>query len=218
MGFFAGFDASLALTSTPAVAISNMLLQDSGDGLNWTVTPANASKVRWDKSASFSFEVSTDSGSTWGAITPKTVKFPIGTVQFATSQAGKQIRVKTGSYLPYSLDNSCKGWSLDLALDKQETTVQLGKSNPNRRFRTYIPTLNGGKISLDRLYTDGATVGQIFAASRPLLIATCYTGDSDTSSIVCYGVLTSTPVESPVDGVAMNNLELMIDGEIYIID
>jgi hypothetical protein len=218
MAFIAGYDGSVEVAQSPGIAITNMQLQNTGDGVNWKVQAADISKVRWDSSAAFTFEVSTDAGSTWNPLAAKKIKYVIGTVEFATSQAGNLVRVATGKYLPYSLAEGVKSWSIDLQLEALETTSQKGLSDSGRRWRTYIPGLLGATISVDRIFDDETFIELIKADPQPLVIITCKTGETATSGFAAYGIATGTPLESPVDGVVMNNLEFTVTDEIYSIN
>lgn len=216
MTAIAGYNGQITLAQPPNVAITNQVLQDSGDHTTFTVKTVDAAKRYWDSSVSFVFQTSPD-GVTWTTVTPASVQYVTGQVTFASAVTGAtpSARISSGAYLPYSTASDCKAWEIMPQVQLLESTSFLGTGVANNRFKTYLPALLGADVKITRFYVDQTLFTALTTAPTPLLIVSLYTGRTSGERWECYARLKQAGVKAAVAALIENDLALTANGPVY---
>ncbi len=150
MAQLAGFQGQVLITQTPNVAISNQLLQDSGDHTTFTVKVVDAAKRYWDDTTAFVFQTSPD-GTTWTTVAPASVKYVGGSVTFpaAVTGATPSARVSSGAYWPYSTMLEVTDWKFSGQRLMKDVTSMKGPGSTDRS-KAFIPLQLTGNMSLNK--------------------------------------------------------------------
>lgn len=134
----------------------------NGDRTQYTVT--DSAKRYLDPLTAVSLE-SSPNGVTWNPVQPNEFQYAGGVAVFDPGLAvGTQVRIASGAYFPVAPIAECKGWSVDVSLDLEDSTP-LGSD-----WKRYTPILNGWEASLERFQQDSYFMDRIVAGLPVLLV------------------------------------------------
>jgi len=149
-------------TSLVPTVIANEPMIANADRTQYTVT--NSARRYLDPKTVTTFE-SSPNGVDWNPIVPDEVQYAVGVAVFDPGLAvGTQVRIASGAYFPVAPIAECKGWSVDVSLDLEDSTP-LGSD-----WKRYTPILNGWEASLERFQQDSYFMDKIVAGLPVLLI------------------------------------------------
>ncbi|MCK9326798.1 MAG: hypothetical protein M0P69_15000 [Bacteroidales bacterium] len=149
-------------TSQVPTAIVEEPMTANADRTQYTVT--DSAKRYLDPLTAVSLESSPD-GVTWNPVQPNEFQYAGGVAVFDPGLAvGTQVRIASGAYFPVAPIAECKGWSVDVSLDLEDSTP-LGSD-----WKRYTPIMNGWEGSLDRFQQDSYFMDRIVAGLPVLLV------------------------------------------------
>lgn len=210
----AGYKAGLFLAAPASVSMTNEAMTDSGDHTTFNVT--NEAHQCWDYTHTFTVQTAPD-GSTWSTASPSTytIHYAIGQVVFNSAVTGgtPSCRISAGYYLPIaflagvtSIDGTATGTALDA------TAMQ----NPPSPWKTFIPGINGATVKLACLWVNGGTFLSHMTAAD-LLVLKIYPDSTGTARYQGYGVLTTDGIKSAVNAVNTEDLDFVLNGQLYYV-
>jgi hypothetical protein len=206
-----GRKAQILLTSSPSLSMTNQALTNSGDNTIYTMT-GTPSKRYWDRTATFTFETSTD-GSTWTPATPVSVRYINGQITLSGAVGGThQARIASGKYWPYSAFAQAREWTPDVSRDVKETTTMTTSGTPTI-WRTYLPGLLGGSFKLSGWLIDNTFLSLITPETPMIagLVIDVTTG----ARLDCEVLLTKDALKVMLDDLEQEDLECTINGPVY---
>lgn len=133
-----------------------------------------------------------------------TIDYLSGIVTFATN-AVRTVTV-SGAYVALTTVTEAKGFSVTLTRDALDTT------RFQQEFREYEPGLLSGTAELTNNYlVNSAFFAILIAGSRKVIE---YYPNDDLTPIRFYGVLTTTDIVSPVEGIIEENISFQITSQV----
>lgn len=213
----AGYQAGLFIASPASVSMTNEAMTDSGDHTTFNVT--NEAHGCWDGSQAFTVQTAPD-GSTWSTANPSTytIHYAIGQVVFnsAVSGATPSCRINAGFYFPISflagvtsIDTTASGTALDT------TTMQF----PSSAWKTFIAGINSATLKLACLWVNAATF-LTHLTSADTLVLKIYPNTTNAPAgarYQGYGVLTSDAIKSAQSAVNTEDIDFVVNGQLYYV-
>lgn len=212
-----GKHSQIILTSRPALAFTNLALQDKGDHKTFFVGTANAAKRYWDAGQTLTFQTSPD-GTTWSNATPASVRVLSGSITFTSAITGAtpSARVSAGHYLPWSTLAWVEEWAPDVSRDMKEDTT-LTTNNAPRAWRTYVPGLLGGTFKLSGFVLDAPTSSLDMITDNNPVIASMVIDVTTGARIECAGFFMKDSLKASINDLESEEQDFQISGSVSII-
>lgn len=162
----------------------------------------STSKRFWDKSAGVTVKVN---GVT--VTTGFTIEYAGGEIVFSPALAANDTVTVSGKYWTMTQKLLCSSWSIDASLDNSDITTFASSG-----WKENLPTLNSFSVSLENYWSDGDFTPQ-FGSEVALQLFV----DSGTNKYryECYAAINSESIETPVDDVVNDTIELTGVGNLY---
>lgn len=206
MSALAGTSADVYITSGVSVAISNLVLTDSGDHTNYT-TPALERYL--DDSVVYEVDTSPD-GTTWtpAATTAYTIQYVGGVVTFTSANAaGTQVRLHTGAYVPVSQCGQAHEWTLDPQVALVDTT-SFGQT-----WKQFTPVMKDATIKISRYWLDSFFLTNM----GDKLVVALYTDQPNNKRFACFAFLKQDSVKNLLAGVMEEDLSFTASGPVFFL-
>jgi len=177
MAALQGLHADVFVTSTPGVAVTDEAMTDisanvPGQAVRTCYAVTNAVKRYFDPTATNTFTISLDGGTTWNPVTPDHVE--AGFIRFNASQQASpaaMFRFHSGNYLPYAHMGGSNEWTMTPSVAMIDVT-EFGSTS-----KQYKIGLQDATVSVKRYWFDDSmrsTMGNLLilalyvnAASQP---------------------------------------------------
>jgi hypothetical protein len=214
-----GNHGQLILTSTPNIAITNLELTNTGDNTTFKIGSSDQAKRYWDRTATFTFQKSTD-GSSWTSATAVDIRHVGGYVTLSAAVGGThQARIQSGAYLPWSAIGDIKGWSLDVSREKHDATTLTTNSTPTRA-KTYSMGLLDSSIKIEKFLVDAAYLGLLTIYSNDTLVASLVADVTQTipPRFECYAKLEKDGMKVALNELEMEDLDFVADSFPYLVN
>ncbi len=214
-----GNHGQLILTSTPNVSITNLELTNTGDNTTFKIGSSDQAKRYWDRTATFTFQKSTD-GSSWTSATATDIRYVGGYVTLSAAVGGThQARIASGAYLPWSAVGDIKGWELEIEREEHDSTVMTTNSTPTR-VKSYKPGLTASTIKIEKFLVDGTYVNLLTIYSNDTLVASLVIDvtQSVPPRFECYAKLKKDGMKVSLSDLEMEDLDLRADSTVYLVN
>lgn len=215
MGQLAGWQGQVLITQTPAVAITDEALTDSGD--HTTFSEATATHRYWDKNTALVFQTSTD-GSTWNTATPANIQHTGGLVTFSGAVGGThQARIHSGAYLPYTPMLEVTSWKFQGQRDMKDVTSLSGPGATDRS-KKFLSLLLSGTLTLAKWWqTEVAEVTGLLnlLTTGAWCVVSLVTPSSNRYEGYVY--LKTDAINDPVNDVVSRALTFQFAGNFYAV-
>lgn len=212
MALTPGYAASIQITSTPSVSMTNEAMTDSGDHKTFNVT--NAAHQCWDKTQAFTVQTAPD-GVTWTTVTTGfTINYPIGQVVFAVAVSGAtpSCRISAGFYFPFAF----LGFSKNFEIVVNNTNLDVTAfTSPATQWKTYIPGVNDTTVKLNNWWIDNTFLSHLNNAD--LLVLQLKPGQNANQRLQGFAKTKTSALKAAVAAAVTEDLDFVIDGQLFYV-
>ena len=176
----AGYNSQVLVGSLPAVTFADEAMTANDDLTIYTIT--NQAHRYLDKKTAVVVQTSPD-GDAWTTVTTGFTLFRVSArVVFATAQdAGTQVRLHSGKYIPNSVLATATTAEFDGKVDMLEDT---SFSTTGGGARTFVPGLMNGTLKLSGWWVNNSRAASLVA--RDLIIVSFITSTGNRYEGFCY--------------------------------
>lgn len=204
----AGYKASIYVTTTPSVPVTNVATTDAGDHMTYTISVA--AERYWDSSQPVTVQTSPD-GTSWTTASPSTytVQYCGGVIKFASAITGATPSCRVSvSYLPYSIIGSATSADIQVSVDIQDVSTLGGGA-----WKTKLVTLSDSTIKLTQWWIDNFYLS---ALSNKMVIS-CYTGVNSNQRLEGFGYIKTDGIKIDVKSPIEESIDFEVTGALYSI-
>ena len=108
-----------------------------------------------------------------------------------------------------------QSWELDWDTDMYDTTT-FSVTTADVQWRTFVPGLSGGSVSISKLASTGGTTGPLVYDHMNLqsdVVVELVTNDAN--HYEAYGYYSALGVQADIDGLTVESIDITIDGDLY---
>jgi hypothetical protein len=213
MAALSGKAARIRITSAAATSSTNNAATLSTDGV--TLTIDSTAKRHWDRTLSTGLAVFQGAGDVTADLDATQTNYVQGIVSFSTPHSTAatytiDVDAFTSSFLAFG-----RNWSADVTVDMGDVTT-FSTTTGDPQWRSVQPNLSGAAVSIERLW--GSSTSPAFfdrLNTEAALVVELVTDQSLTDKLEGYAYVSGDSFDVPVDGQESENVELMIDGQLY---
>jgi len=216
MAAIAGKSAKIRTTSVLGTSSTdNAATITTGAGTGASSVQINATGRRhWDRSATATPDLFLNS-----TLVPSTLVSKINSVQGIFEL--QDSRTSTGVYtidchfLTTSYLAGGQSWELNWDTNMYDTT-SFAVSTGVQQWRSFVPGLSGGSVSISRLASTGGTTGPLVYDHMNLQNDVVVELVTDTANhYEAYGYYNSLGVTADIDALTVESIDIQIDGDLY---
>ena len=208
MPAISGATAQFLAASGTSTSFTDEALTDAGDHKTYTI--ATSSKRYWDDGTTVVIQESQDSGSTWNAITPTSVQYPGGSINFAVARnSAYQYRAHSGKYFTITTIGGAHEWDLTLNAELYDATDFASGG-----WKTFIAGLRSGSGSVQRYFIDAYFVTLLVSGAVRGIIA-LYVSTGTGARYEGYVFINQLAEKTPVNGLVEDTLTFTTDKTLY---
>ncbi len=212
MAALAGKKCDFYVTAGASVPMTNEAMTDiaaAGYPARTTYAVTNAVKRYFDPATALVIQQSLDSGGSWNPVTPDLVQ--AGLIQFVTPRQLSplaQLRVSSGSYLPYARVGGGHEWGLNPAVAILESTEFMQTSKHHVSTST-----DEGTFAVKRYWLDD-TMRAVLGGRMVVIAFLDATTQPAGPRYEFLAMLKDAPHKQPVVGLIEEDLNFEIDGDV----
>ena len=108
-----------------------------------------------------------------------------------------------------------QSWELDWDTDMYDTT-SFSTSTGDQQFRTFVPGLSGGSVTISKLASTGGTTGPLVYDHMNLQNDVVVELVTDTANhYEAFGFYSALGVTADIDSLTVESIDITIDGDLY---
>lgn len=214
MAALSGKSARIKVTSAVSSSSTNNAATLATDGQTLTIN--STAKRHWDRTLSTGLTVFAGAGDVTADLDATQNNYVQGIVVFSTPHSTAlsytiDVDAFTASYLGFG-----RNWTANVNVDMNDVTA-FSTSGTNVGWRSFQPGLAGASVSIERFWA--ATTGPAFfdrLNTETALVVELVTNDATAEKLEGYAYVAGEGFTVPVDGTATENVDLTVDGQLYL--